>query len=145
MQRILPLLLIVFLSFNLKAPDKSNLRIKVEGIKKVEGNLGLLLFNQPSGFPDQASEAVIEKEVKVTATEMIIEISDLPFGRYAIALIHDENSNQEFDRNLVGIPKEPFGFSKNKSILKGLPDFHEAAIEVKHTRCETTIRLINLW
>jgi uncharacterized protein (DUF2141 family) len=31
-------------------------------------------------------------------------------GKYAIAVIHDENCNGKLDTNMFGIPKEGYGF-----------------------------------
>jgi uncharacterized protein (DUF2141 family) len=38
------------------------------------------------------------------------EFSDIKPGKYAIAVIHDENCNGELDSNLFGIPTEGYGF-----------------------------------
>mgnify|MGYP001340022858 CR=1 FL=1 len=53
--------------------------------------------------------------VDVTGDPLTIFMDTLPAGVYAIKLYHDENSNNECDMNLLGIPTEKFGFS-NKSI-----------------------------
>jgi uncharacterized protein (DUF2141 family) len=38
------------------------------------------------------------------------EFSDIKPGKYAIAVIHDENCNGKLDTNMFGIPKEGYGF-----------------------------------
>jgi uncharacterized protein (DUF2141 family) len=124
---------------------KTRLKVKINDIKEVQGNLGLLVFNQADGFPDDVSKAFLEKEVKVTGKQMIIDLNELPIGNYAIAVVHDVNANKNFDRNLIGIPKEPFGFSRNKSIFKGLPKFEEASLSLSSAENEITIDLIELW
>ena len=75
---------------------------------------------------------------------MKVALDKLPFGEYAIALIHDVNANKEFDKNLLGIPKEPFGFSNNKSIFFGLPNFKEASVVFDENNTETVIQLVDL-
>lgn len=129
----------------LQENPKGTLLLQVEGIKEIKGNLGILVFNKSDGFPDQAEKAIISKEVTVTASSMLLEFNDLPFGEYAIAMIHDVNSNQAFDKNIIGIPKEPYGFSNNKSILSGLPKFEEARVQLQKNEYKTTIRLVSLW
>ena len=125
--------------------EKGELSIKVEGIKTIDGNIGILLFNQAEGFPDLADKAIINTKVKVTAKEMSIKLGELPFGKYAIAIVHDVNANKAFDKNFLGIPKEPFGFSNNKSIFLGLPNFNEASVALDQSKKETTIKLIDLY
>ena len=50
-------------------------------------------------------------------------------GRYAVLAFHDANGNGELDRNFIGIPREPLGFSR-RYWAKGEPAFSEAAVEV---------------
>ena len=38
---------------------------------------------------------------------------DVPAGVYGLAVFHDRNGNQILDRNLFGIPTEPYDFSRN--------------------------------
>ena len=46
-------------------------------------------------------------------------------GDYAVAVIHDENSNDKLD-TFAGIPREGFGFSRNPPIRFGAPRFAAA-------------------
>ena len=60
-------------------------------------------------------------------------------GVYAIALYHDENSNMNFDRNLL--PTEGYGFSNNPSTLAGLPAWKSVRLNVSKTNLVTHIRM----
>ncbi|MBL4858826.1 MAG: DUF2141 domain-containing protein, partial [Erythrobacter sp.] len=51
-------------------------------------------------------------------------------GRYAIALLHDENSNGKADRALGMMPKEGFGFSRDAPVRMGPPAFSDAVFEM---------------
>ena len=51
-------------------------------------------------------------------------------GRYAIALLHDENDNGKADRALGMMPKEGFGFSRDAKVRMGPPRFTDAAFDV---------------
>jgi uncharacterized protein (DUF2141 family) len=37
----------------------------------------------------------------------------VPYGEYAVAAFLDMNGNGKQDRNFLGIPKEPYGFSND--------------------------------
>ena len=50
-------------------------------------------------------------------------------GTYAIAVVHDENSNNKMDMALF-MPKEGFGFSRNPTITVGPPSFKSASFVV---------------
>jgi uncharacterized protein (DUF2141 family) len=60
-------------------------------------------------------------------------IEGLRDGDYAIALLHDENGNDEMDKSggLIKKPKEDFGFSNNAMGSFGPPSFEKAKFSVK--------------
>lgn len=62
-------------------------------------------------------------------------------GRYAIALLHDENGNGKADRVLGMMPKEGFGFSRDAKVRMGPPSFADAAIDIATEDRSLTIRM----
>lgn len=62
-------------------------------------------------------------------------------GTYALAIYHDEDANQRFNRSALGLPKEGFGFSNNPGTLAGLPNFNSVRLSVARTGLETRIRM----
>jgi uncharacterized protein (DUF2141 family) len=114
----------------------------VQGIKKLKGQVGILLFDQKEGFPTDPEKAL--KEALIPVKEGIIQYSftGLPFGQYAIAIMHDENMNNKLDTNLLGIPKEGTGVSKNVKGMMGAPKYQDAAFMLNQ-RDQSTIIKIN--
>ena len=51
----------------------------------------------------------------------------VPPGTYAVTFLHDVNDNGDMDSNLLGLPKEPWGMTRDPSILLGPPPFEKAA------------------
>lgn len=62
-------------------------------------------------------------------------------GRYAVALLHDENSNGKADRALGMMPKEGFGFSRDAKVRMGPPKFSDAAVDIGAEDRTLTIRM----
>jgi uncharacterized protein (DUF2141 family) len=60
-------------------------------------------------------------------------------GYYAVAVYHDENANHDFDRTIIGLPAEGFGFSNNPPTPTALPPFK--AVRFNARDGETTIRI----
>lgn len=56
-------------------------------------------------------------------------IDDLPPGEYALLVYYDENDNKRIDKNFIGIPIEPIGFS-NRYAPKAPPSFSRAAFVI---------------
>ena len=61
---------------------------------------------------------------------MTVIVPDLPPGRYAVAAYVDDNRNGMQDKNLLGVPKEKYGFSNDVRGTFGPPDFAEAAFDI---------------
>ena len=51
-------------------------------------------------------------------------------GTYGIKIFIDKNNNNKFDFNIVGIPKEQYGFSNDASALLGPPSFQNASFDL---------------
>lgn len=62
-------------------------------------------------------------------------------GRYAIALLHDENNNNRADAVLGMMPREGFGFSRDAAVRMGPPSFSDAAFEVGTRPVRQTITM----
>jgi uncharacterized protein (DUF2141 family) len=67
-----------------------------------------------------------------------VVVPDVPPGRYAVQVFHDENDNHRVDRALFGIPKEGVGFSNDAPIRLGPPKWEDSAFEIEG---DTRIRL----
>lgn len=75
------------------------------------------------------------------AGETTVVVKGVPAGTWAVLAYQDENENNELDRNFVGMPKEPYGFSRDARGRFGPPSFEDAAIEVGETQTTAGVRL----
>ena len=82
-----------------------------------------------------------EQEVRVVALTRSISdnkcrivIDNLKPGKYSFKFFHDENKNEKLDTNILGIPKEGFGFSNNPSMTFGPPAFDKTIFELKESK-----------
>lgn len=62
-------------------------------------------------------------------------------GIYALAIYHDENGNQSFDRSAIGLPAEGYGFSNNPPTLVGLPSFRSVRLAIPRSGMTTRIQM----
>lgn len=63
-------------------------------------------------------------------------MAGLPAGEYALVVYQDENDNGRLDRNFIGIPREPMGFS-NRYWPQGPPSFARAAFRLNGSETNT--------
>jgi uncharacterized protein (DUF2141 family) len=82
------------------------------------------------GFPVVGKEAH-GRDVKVTKATATYVFEKIPIGKYAIAAFQDENTDGELNKNRLGVPKEPYGFSMNKFGKFGPPKFKNVSFDVK--------------
>lgn len=120
------------------------LRIHVDGFRNTKGNLGSVIFTSPDGWPEDLSKAFRHgpSPIDPSTRTAVAEWTDLPSGDYGVAVIHDENSNHKLDRNLIGIPKEGFGFANNPHVGLSAASFHESTVHVGCPKTEITIHMI---
>ena len=106
--------------------------LKISNMGGEKGQLAVAVFNDPNAFPDRASDAVLSTFFPLAGgvNEASVTIELKP-GRYALATFLDKNKNQSLDTNIVGAPKERFGFSQNPRIMFSAPNFAECAFEVQ--------------
>ena len=70
-----------------------------------------------------------------------MQFTDLAPGRYALSAYYDANDNGKLDRGTFGIPKEPYGFSRDARSNFGPPEFRDAAFAVGDSATSVVIKL----
>lgn len=91
--------------------------------QSLQGNIIIKLHNSQQGY----IEDLPYKTLMSSSQDMkkAISLGDIPYGKYALIWHHDKNSNNQFDTNILGIPKEPYGFSNNVTSTFGPPEYDE--------------------
>lgn len=105
--------------------------VDVSNITQAKGSLRVGFFREGNPFTGPKAKPDVFKVVPITAATTQQAVVGLPAGRYVIAVYHDLNDNGKLDKNMVGYPKEPFGFSKNFRPILSAPSFEDCAIEIK--------------
>ncbi|MEM0955784.1 MAG: DUF2141 domain-containing protein [Pseudomonadota bacterium] len=106
----------------------ADLELHVINITELKGMLFWALFDSEEGYSENTSP-VMSARNRVQAETLTITLHDLPEGRYAVRLFHDANGNGELDSNMLGIPKEGYGFSNGAGKF-GPASYEDAAVDV---------------
>ena len=108
----------------------ADLTITVDNFDKPEGTVYLSVFNSKESYDSgETDAAILAAQGKLKGATYSLTLHDLQPGNYAVRLFHDENRNGELDSNMLGIPKEGYGFSNNAGRM-GPPSFEDAAVSV---------------
>jgi MipA family protein len=88
------------------------------------GTVALALFDSANTFGDLRDPFRLETYT-LDGREVYV-LADIPAGEYALMVYYDENGSMAIDKNFIGIPTEPLGFSNNYQ-PKGPPSYSRAA------------------
>ncbi|MFT4665874.1 MAG: hypothetical protein ACI8YQ_001092 [Polaribacter sp.] len=127
----LPFLFLISLFYlNTCVAQSASLTVTIQNLKSTKGNILIGLYNKAEGF-SKDENAIKGATVAVTETTVSYTFKDLPADGYALALFHDSNSDGKMNTNMVGFPKENYGFSNNAFGNFGtVPGFEEAKVTV---------------
>jgi uncharacterized protein (DUF2141 family) len=119
------------------------LTVTVTNLRNSNGQVLITLWNSPDGFPTKGDKGF--KMVAVDARKSVNGAVTIAFtvapGTYAISTMHDENSNNKMDFNLIGIPKEGYGTSSPSTSHFHIPSFDEAKFQVPTPTRNVSVRM----
>lgn len=102
-----------------RAATSSKLIVQVTGVRPATGEVAITIY------PDDKRRFLAKggklARLRAAAAASVKACFWLPQGSYAVAIYHDRNGDRDFDRTLVGLPAEGFGFSNNPETRTGLP------------------------
>lgn len=138
--------------------EAGRLSVSLTGLRNLDGQVCLSLFDRSAGFPDDETAAVAqqcvdagtveslgalpevspeastaESSAEIVTSESVLSVTfeDLvPGNSYAVSVLHDENRDGELNQGTFGIPIEGFGFSRNPQVQTSAPEFYESAVLV---------------
>ena len=121
---ILPLLLIILTSYH---PQDAGLKVTITNLRNYKGHLLISVFKNGVGYPDRPEKSFKRAKLSISNKTIVFDFTGLPTGNYAIAILHDENDDMKMNTNILGIPKEGFGFSNNVIGVFGPPGYSKAS------------------
>ena len=106
-----------------------SIEVRINGIENNDGIILIGLYDKSDKFPD-FDESFAGAAPKANKMGTSYTFTEIPSGTYALAVWHDEDEDKTLDKNILGIPRENYGFSNNASGTFGPPDFEDAAFKV---------------
>jgi uncharacterized protein (DUF2141 family) len=128
----------LMIGITLSSLAQSKIQVTIKGIKRTDGTVRVGLFNEKENFLKSAWKGQVVKVLKET---VVVVFENVPNGVYALSVIHDENQNEKLDSNLIGIPREGFGFSNNATGSFGPPAFEKASFAINNENKALSIDL----
>ncbi|MBI2280349.1 MAG: DUF2141 domain-containing protein [Bacteroidetes bacterium] len=126
---------LILYSFTNPNADTYTLTIEVTNLRNAKGVVQFALYNKDGSIPDED----YENYYKISKGEIVngsstITFKNIPSGKYAVNILHDENRNGKIDKGFI-LPIEGIGFSNFQSIgLTNRPNFSKASFEIKENK-----------
>ena len=120
--------LFIFSSFSIEPDPTFSLTIKVEQLRNSKGIVQFALYNKEGSIPDESYKKCYKiLKAEITNGSSTITFHDIPTGKYAVNILHDENNNGIIEKGFI-LPLEGIGFSNYQTIgLSNRPNFEKAS------------------
>ena len=122
------------------AQGRATLIVTVQDVLPPGGMLRLGVYDR-AGY-DKDKEIAFA-DVPATPGTTIVTLKDIAPGDYAVMTYQDVNSNDKTDSNFLGIPTEPYGFSRNAKPFLSRPGFDAVKFTLHAGENHQTLRLQN--
>lgn len=117
------------------------LRLIVDNLASPDAPVIVGVYNALRKFPSETDQLVILTFIP-EGLELCVDITELGYDTYAIALYQDLNRNGKCDRNFLGVPTEPFAFSNNFKPKLRAPTFEECCFNYNDSENEVRISML---
>ena len=121
--------LVFFSSISFVSSNKASIKVNITNIENSKGQVIVALYTNEADFP---KKPFLSKTNKIIDGKSVVIFDNIKKGKYAIAIIHDENSNGKLDFNILGIPSENTAASNNAKGLFGPPSWEDAVFTVEN-------------
>jgi uncharacterized protein (DUF2141 family) len=109
------------------SPD-GTLTVQISNIQNDKGQVGCSVFSKKDGFPTKPDKADSRMFVKSKGGKATCVFKDVKPGKYAVSVVHDEDSDGELKTSMVGRPKEWWGVSNDVPAERFGPPKYEKAL-----------------
>jgi uncharacterized protein (DUF2141 family) len=110
--------------------DSADLKVTINNLRGPGGVVYVALYDSADTFPQQG-KGIAGQYFPATDTTASAAFLNLKPGHYALTVYHDENGNGHLDTNLLGVPVERYGFSRDASGSFGPPSFDSAMVDLQ--------------
>ena len=120
---------------------KATLVIHVQNVSPKGGILRLGLYKEAGYGKD--GDTIASADVKAQSPQTTITLHNIVPGTYAIQAFQDFNANGNMDSSWIGLPLEPYGFSRDARPVLSRPGFDKTCFEVQDGMNVQTLHLQN--
>lgn len=110
---------------------KGTILVTVQGLPSDQGQVLINLFLDPKGFPNDHKSAWRARKLAIKDGKARTRFKDVPAGPFAISAFHDADMDKELDTNILFMPTEHWGVSRDAGGFLGPPAWRDAVLQLK--------------
>jgi uncharacterized protein (DUF2141 family) len=99
---------ILLLLLSIGSMAQVNLKLEIAGVEKNGGKVYVSVFNSEKSYNNRDVFKSFSLDPNAISINALLKLTE---GEYLFSIYQDNNDNGVLDTNLVGIPKEKFGFT----------------------------------
>lgn len=138
-QYLLFLFPLLFLT-HLPEPNVGTVTVTITDIRSPSGTIRIGLYTSESTFDDEIPLKNIVIPKTILKAGRVTTTVQLPYGTYGIALMDDENGNEEMDYGFL-LPEEGFGFSNYYHTGLSKPSFSDFKFAVQGSATAVSVKM----
>ena len=108
----------------------ADLTVELLGARSAQGSVNAALYNSDGAWM-KAPQMLAGQTAPAAQPRTVLVFKGLKPGHYGVAAYHDENANGKLDTNVVGLPTEPYGASRDARGVMGPPAWADAQVDVQ--------------
>lgn len=116
--------------------------LNLSNVKSDKAKIHIGFYTKSDNFPVEGKGSIIKVISPEKSGSISVSFSDIPPGRYALALYQDLNGDKKLNKNFIGYPKEPFGFSRNFIPKLSAPKFVDCEIVFDELHTSFSVALL---
>ena len=125
-----------------QAEIKGDITVVITNLRNSDGEVLISLYDKAEGFPRDRTAILRTAAVPASASGQVsIVFEELPYGDYAIAVLHDEDDSLDMSFGALHLPKEGYCFSNNLKVRLSAPKFKKAKFTLNADNVTQTLRM----
>ena len=124
---LLVFIAISFLSFS-DAEVTGSMIIEFPSINPNKGMVEVSVYDKSEAFLVK-DQFIQKKRAQIIDCKAQLIFENIPFGKIAVGSYHDIDADETYDKNFIGLPVEPYAFSKKPTCNWRKPRFEEVSFD----------------
>ena len=126
-----------------QTPPSGDITVVITGLRSTEGKVLISLYDKAEGFPKDRSAVIQAVAIEPERSGQITTaFESLPYGDYALAVLHDEDVNGDMTFGAFHLPKEGYCFSNNVKVRFKAPKFKKTSFTLNGNNVTQTLRMV---